>query len=71
MSPPDPTNAGIAEDAIAGVEAGRNGEFGLVLGVDRTGAPLAQHGANWVITDFHDISADQVIAFFAEKTKVA
>jgi len=68
---PDPARAGIAEDAIAGVEAGRNGGFGLVLGVDRTGAPLGRHGANWVITDFRNISADQVIAFFAEKAKVA
>ncbi len=68
---PDAARAGIAEDAIAGVEAGRNGGFGLVLGVDRTGAPLGRHGANWVITDFRNISADQVIAFFAEKTKVA
>jgi HAD superfamily hydrolase (TIGR01509 family) len=71
VSSPDPARAGIAEDAIAGVEAGRNGGFGLVLGVDRTGAPLGRNGANWVITDFRKISADQVIAFFAEKAKVA
>jgi HAD superfamily hydrolase (TIGR01509 family) len=68
---PDPARAGIAEDAIAGVEAGRNGGFGLVLGVDRTGAPLGRQGANWVITDFRNITADKVIAFFAEKAKVA
>jgi HAD superfamily hydrolase (TIGR01509 family) len=68
---PNPARAGIAEDAIAGVEAGHNGGFGLVLGVDRTGAPLGRNGANWVITDFRNISPDQVIAFFAEKVKVA
>ena len=71
VTSPDPARAGIAEDAIAGVEAGRNGGFGLVLGVDRTGAPLRRNGANWVITDFRNISADQVIEFFADRVKVA
>ena len=71
VASPNPARAGIAEDAIAGVEAGRNGGFGLVLGVDRTGAPLGRDGANWVITDFCNITADQVIAFFADKAKVA
>jgi HAD superfamily hydrolase (TIGR01509 family) len=71
VASPNPSRAGIAEDAIAGVEAGHNGGFGLVLGVDRTGAPLGRNGANWVITDFRNISADQVITFFAEKAKVA
>ena len=71
MGSSNPARAGIAEDALAGVEAGRNGGVGLVLGVDRTGAPLGRHGANWVITDFRNISADQVISFFAEKAKVA
>ena len=71
VSSPNPSRAGIAEDAIAGVEAGRNGGFGLVLGVDRTGAPLGRNGANWVITDFSNISADQVIEFFADLAKVA
>lgn len=71
VSSPDPARAGIAEDAIAGVEAGRNGGFRLVLGVDRTGVPLGRNGANWLITDFRQINAGQVIAFFAERTKVA
>lgn len=68
---PVPERAGIAEDAIAGVEAGRNGGFGLVLGVDRTGSPLGQHGANWVIQDFHDVTAEKVISFFAARAQVA
>jgi trehalose 6-phosphate phosphatase len=68
----DPQRAGIAEDAIAGVRAGRRGGFALVLGVDRrnTGA-LAQNGANWVINDFRQITADQVVRFFAERAHVA
>ena len=34
-SHPDPAQSGIVEDAIAGVQAGQRGGFGLVLGVDR------------------------------------
>ena len=41
------------EDALAGVEAGRAGRFGYVVGVDRVGqaAALTQHGADVVVTD--------------------
>ena len=68
---PDPGRAGIAEDAIVGVEAGRNGGFALVLGVDRTSSELGHHGANWVIKDFREITADKVVAYFAARTEVA
>jgi HAD superfamily hydrolase (TIGR01509 family) len=68
---PKPQRAGIAEDAIVGVEAGRNGGFGLVLGVNRTASPLEQHGANWVIQDFRNIDAGKVIEFFAARLQVA
>src|ERR1043166_6155640 len=44
----DPSKAGIAEDAIAGVTAGRRGRFALVLGVDRKNSgALGRYGANW------------------------
>jgi HAD superfamily hydrolase (TIGR01509 family) len=67
-SPAHPAKAGIAEDAVSGVIAGRRGRFALVLGVDRhhTGA-LEQHGANWVIDDFSEITADQLSAFFTAR----
>ena len=67
-----PQRAAVVEDAISGVEAGRTGGFALVLGVDRnhTGA-LEQHGANWVIDDFSEISADQVFAFFTARARAA
>ena len=41
------------EDALAGVEAGRAGHFGYVVGVDRVGqaAALRDHGADVVVTD--------------------
>jgi beta-phosphoglucomutase-like phosphatase (HAD superfamily) len=44
----------VVEDALAGVEAGRFGGLGLVVGVDRTAGPtstadLREHGADLVI----------------------
>lgn len=43
----------VVEDAISGVAAGRAGNFGLVIGVDRRGEPdaLAQAGADIVVPD--------------------
>ncbi len=43
----------VLEDAISGVEAGRNGGFGLVVGVDRgaAGGALEAAGADVVVTD--------------------
>ena len=50
VGPPD---AVVFEDALAGVEAGAAGGFGLVVGVDRVGAAteLARHGADVVVAD--------------------
>jgi alpha,alpha-trehalase len=49
----EPAGATVVEDALAGVEAGRRGGFGTVVGVDRTGHPaaLAEHGADVVVPD--------------------
>ena len=50
----DPPDAAVYEDALAGVEAGRAGGFGLVVGVDRAGPGArrcAQHGADVVVQD--------------------
>jgi beta-phosphoglucomutase family hydrolase len=48
-----PAQAAVFEDAISGVEAGRAGHFGYVVGVDRMGhaAELRRHGADVVVTD--------------------
>jgi len=48
-----PARAVVVEDAIAGVQAGRAGGFGLVVGVDRGGAgeALRANGADVVVTD--------------------
>ncbi|HUI84861.1 MAG TPA: HAD-IA family hydrolase [Candidatus Binatia bacterium] len=68
----DPRRSGIVEDAIAGVMAGQRGGFALVLGVDRNkSGALASHGANWVISDFRNISADQVMKFLADAARAA
>ncbi len=67
----EPQRAMVVEDAISGVQAGRNGGFGLVLGVDHVGEAeaLRQHGANWVITDFNEISADKVAEYFQARLR--
>ena len=55
-----PERAVVVEDALAGVEAGRAGAFGLVIGVDRDGhaAELAAHGADFVVADLSELLAD-------------
>lgn len=47
----------VVEDALAGVEAGRNGAFGLVIGVDRQHDAdlLRQHGADIVVSDLKEM----------------
>lgn len=49
--------AAVYEDALAGVEAGRAGGFGLVVGVDRVGQrdALKAHGADVVVTDLAEL----------------
>jgi beta-phosphoglucomutase family hydrolase len=56
----DPARAAVIEDALAGVEAGRRGGFGLVVGVDRVGQgqALEEHGADIVVTDLADLVLD-------------
>ncbi len=47
----------VIEDAISGVEAGRNGGFGLVIGVARKGNfdQLKSHGADLVVGDLGEL----------------
>lgn len=53
----DAAEAAVFEDALAGVAAGRAGNFGLVVGVDRVGqaAALREHGADLVVTDLAEL----------------
>ena len=57
----DPVRSVVIEDAIAGVEAGRRGGFGLVVGVDRVGqaAALLTAGADVVVADLEELSLEQ------------
>jgi beta-phosphoglucomutase family hydrolase len=49
--------AAVFEDALAGVEAGRAGKFGIVIGVDRVGQAdaLREHGADIVVQDLAEL----------------
>jgi beta-phosphoglucomutase family hydrolase len=51
--------AAVFEDALAGVQAGRAGSFGYVVGVDRLGGDhtqaLADHGADIVVSDLDEL----------------
>jgi beta-phosphoglucomutase family hydrolase len=53
----DPMRAIVIEDAISGVEAGRAGDFGLVIGVARKGNAdeLQNHGAHLVVSDLGEL----------------
>jgi len=53
----DPADAVVVEDAVSGVAAGRAGNFGLVVGVDRgAGADaLREHGADMVVGDLAEL----------------
>ena len=53
----EPAQAAVFEDALAGVEAGHAGHFGVVVGVDRVGQAdaLAAHGADVVVRDLAEL----------------
>jgi HAD superfamily hydrolase (TIGR01509 family) len=56
-----PAEACVYEDALAGVQAGRAGAFGYVIGVDRVGQAdaLRGHGADVVVKDLSELLDDQ------------
>jgi beta-phosphoglucomutase family hydrolase len=56
-----PAEAAVFEDALAGVEAGRAGDFGIVIGVDRVGQAdaLREHGADVVVQDLDELLQDR------------
>jgi beta-phosphoglucomutase family hydrolase len=53
----EPAEAAVYEDALAGVEAGKRGQFGCVVGVDRVGQAdaLRHSGATVVVTDLAEL----------------
>ncbi|MBO0866316.1 MAG: beta-phosphoglucomutase family hydrolase [Mycobacterium sp.] len=54
-----PDRAAVFEDALSGVQAGRSGRFGYVVGVNRLddahAKALSEHGADIVVTDLSDL----------------
>lgn len=56
-----PERSVVVEDALAGVEAGRRGGFGLVIGVDRAGhgPELLAHGAGVIVADLAGVDVAQ------------
>jgi beta-phosphoglucomutase family hydrolase len=53
----DPAGAAVFEDALAGVQAGRAGSFGCVVGVNRAdqAQELRAHGADFVVDDLAEL----------------
>ncbi|WP_228079194.1 HAD family hydrolase [Streptomyces profundus] len=56
----EPAGAAVVEDALAGVEAGHRGGFGLVVGVNRSATDegaedLSEHGADMVVGDLGEL----------------
>ncbi len=56
----------VFEDALAGVEAGKRGGFGLVVGVDRGGnrQGLERAGADMVVQDLAELDLERLDAAF-------
>src|SRR5690606_29903072 len=53
----EPARAAVFEDALSGMDAGRAGRFGYVVGVDRTGRrdALYAHGVDGVVADLAEL----------------
>ncbi len=54
----EPRQAVVVEDAVSGVQAGRAGKFGRVIGIARSGAKeaLRENGADLVVEDLSEVS---------------
>jgi beta-phosphoglucomutase family hydrolase len=57
----DPAHAAVFEDALSGVQAGRAGAFGYVVGVNRAdqAEQLRAHGADVVVDDLAELLEDR------------
>jgi HAD superfamily hydrolase (TIGR01509 family) len=58
----EPAHAAVFEDALAGVAAGRAGNFGWVVGVDRAGQAeaLRANGADVVVRDLDELIDERI-----------
>ncbi len=57
----------VVEDAVSGVQAGKNGNFGLVLGLARedNNEALKANGADIVVNDLEEITITEINDWFA------
>ncbi|WP_051261585.1 beta-phosphoglucomutase family hydrolase [Desulfovibrio inopinatus] len=64
-----PSQCMVVEDAISGVQAGRNGNFGLVLGVatNVAGSLLKQFGADLVVRNLGEITHEDIEYWFLDE----
>lgn len=64
-----PRHAMIVEDAMAGVQAGRRGEFGLVVGIDRgaNADALDRAGADLVVPDLGVLDLEALDAAYRKR----
>ncbi|MBT3174087.1 MAG: beta-phosphoglucomutase family hydrolase [Lentimicrobiaceae bacterium] len=62
----DPNLTIVVEDAVSGVQAGKNGNFGLVLGLARenNNEALKANGADIVLNDLEEISIEEINQWF-------
>ncbi len=65
----EPEDSVVVEDAVAGVAAGKNGGFGLVIGVARANnvKALKKAGADIVIENFKDVTVEKLKEWFEHK----
>ncbi len=61
-------NSVVFEDAYVGVEAGKNGEFGLVVGIARNGdtAGLLARGAHIAVNDLEELPLHEIRSRFPD-----
>jgi len=59
----------VVEDAVSGVQAGRKGGFGLVIGLNRghNRDALTENGADIVLNDLSEISVSDIDILFGKK----
>ncbi|MCX5682016.1 MAG: HAD-IA family hydrolase [Candidatus Omnitrophica bacterium] len=62
----------VVEDAVAGVQAGKKGNFALVIGVARQGndKELKEHGADIVVNTFHGVDANKIEEWVGKKNMI-
>lgn len=67
-----PERSIVLEDATSGVQAGRNGGFGMVIGVARRGneADLLANGADIAVSTLKSVNIDMIERFFQRKPRL-